>query len=91
MCNDAGGNALAWTLGMGNFTNSYGVDGATGKEDLGSAQFFQETGVLRKMAAISIYDPKRIPVSGFGNEALCQHIQHQHEPLEITLRRVLRE
>ena len=25
------------------------------------------------------------------NEALCQHIQQQHEPLEITLRRVLRE
>ncbi len=25
------------------------------------------------------------------NEALCQHIQQQREPLEITLRRVLRE
>jgi uncharacterized protein (DUF4415 family) len=25
------------------------------------------------------------------NEALCQHIQQQHEPLETTLRRVLRE
>ena len=40
VCNDAGGNALAWTLGMGNFTNGYGIDGATGKEDLGSAKFF---------------------------------------------------
>ncbi len=40
VCNDAGGNALAWTLGMGNFTNGYGVDGATGKEDLGAAKFF---------------------------------------------------
>ena len=25
------------------------------------------------------------------NEALCQHIQQQREPLETTLRRVLRE
>ena len=40
VCNDAGGNALAWTLGLGNFTNGYGVDPATGKEDLGSAKFF---------------------------------------------------
>lgn len=40
VCNDAGGNALAWTFGLGNFTNGYGVDGATGKEDLGSSKFF---------------------------------------------------
>ena len=40
VCNDAGGNALAWTFGLGNFTNGYGKDGATGKEDLGSAKFF---------------------------------------------------
>ena len=40
VCNDAGGDALAWTFGLGNFTNGYGVDGATGKEDLGSAKFF---------------------------------------------------
>jgi anaerobic selenocysteine-containing dehydrogenase len=40
VCNDAGGNALAWTFGMGNFTNGYGVDPATGKEDLGAAQFY---------------------------------------------------
>ena len=25
------------------------------------------------------------------NEALCQHIRQQHEPLEATLRKVLRE
>jgi anaerobic selenocysteine-containing dehydrogenase len=40
VCNDAGGNALAWTLGLGNFTNGYGVDPATGAEDLGSAKFY---------------------------------------------------
>jgi anaerobic selenocysteine-containing dehydrogenase len=40
VCNDAGGNALAWTLGMGNFTNGYGIDPATGKEDLGAAKFY---------------------------------------------------
>src|SRR5260370_18218781 len=40
VCNDAGGNALAWTFGLGNFTNGYGVDANTGKEDLGSAKFF---------------------------------------------------
>lgn len=40
VCNDAGGNALAWTLGMSNFTNGYGVDGATGQEDLGASKFF---------------------------------------------------
>jgi anaerobic selenocysteine-containing dehydrogenase len=40
VCNDAGGNALSVTLGLGNFTNGYGVDPATGKEDLGSARFF---------------------------------------------------
>jgi anaerobic selenocysteine-containing dehydrogenase len=40
VCNDAGGNALAATLGLGNFTNGYGVDPATGREDLGSARFF---------------------------------------------------
>jgi formate dehydrogenase (coenzyme F420) alpha subunit len=40
VCNDAGGNALAWTFGLGNFTNGYGVDGSTGKEDLGSSKLF---------------------------------------------------
>jgi anaerobic selenocysteine-containing dehydrogenase len=40
VCNDAGGNALAATLGLGNFTNGYGVDGATGTEDLGASAFF---------------------------------------------------
>jgi anaerobic selenocysteine-containing dehydrogenase len=40
VCNDAGGDALAWTLGLGHFTNGYGVDPATGKEDLGAAKFF---------------------------------------------------
>src|SRR5215470_15131024 len=40
VCNDAGGNALAATFGMGNFTNGYGVDRATGREDLGSARMF---------------------------------------------------
>ncbi|MEH2040171.1 molybdopterin-containing oxidoreductase family protein [Nostoc sp.] len=40
VCNDAGGNALAWTFGLGNFTNGYGIDHATKKEDLGSAKFF---------------------------------------------------
>lgn len=39
VCNDAGGNALAATFGLGNFTNGYGKDGATGKEDLGSAKY----------------------------------------------------
>jgi anaerobic selenocysteine-containing dehydrogenase len=39
VCNDAGGDALAWTFGLGNFTNGYGKDGATGAEDLGSAKF----------------------------------------------------
>jgi anaerobic selenocysteine-containing dehydrogenase len=39
VCNDAGGDALAWTFGLGNFTNGYGVDGATGKQDLGSSKF----------------------------------------------------
>jgi anaerobic selenocysteine-containing dehydrogenase len=40
VCNDAGGDALAWTFGMGNFTNGYGIDPTTGAEDLGSAKFF---------------------------------------------------
>jgi anaerobic selenocysteine-containing dehydrogenase len=40
VCNDAGGDALAATFGLGHFTNGYGVDPATGKEDLGSARFF---------------------------------------------------
>src|SRR5204863_3459887 len=40
VCNDAGGNALAATFGMGNFTNGYGIDPATGREDLGSARLF---------------------------------------------------
>jgi len=39
-CNDAGGDALAWTFGLGNFTNGYGKDESTGKEDLGAARFF---------------------------------------------------
>jgi anaerobic selenocysteine-containing dehydrogenase len=39
VCNDAGGNALAWTFGLGNFTNGYGVDPATGAEDLGSSKY----------------------------------------------------
>lgn len=38
VCNDAGGNALAATFGLGNFTNGYGIDGATGRPDLGSAR-----------------------------------------------------
>jgi anaerobic selenocysteine-containing dehydrogenase len=40
VCNDAGGNALAATFGMGNFTNGYGKDESTGKEDLGAAKYF---------------------------------------------------
>lgn len=40
VCNDAGGDALASTFGLGNFTNGYGMDPATGKEDLGSARYF---------------------------------------------------
>lgn len=40
VCNDAGGNALGTTFGMGNFTNGYGKDENTGKEDLGSAKYF---------------------------------------------------
>jgi formate dehydrogenase (coenzyme F420) alpha subunit len=39
VCNDAGGNALRTTFGLGAFTNGYGVDGATGREDLGSAEY----------------------------------------------------
>ncbi|SED10874.1 Anaerobic selenocysteine-containing dehydrogenase [Amycolatopsis tolypomycina] len=39
VCNDAGGNALAATFGLGNFTNGYGVDAATGREDLGAARY----------------------------------------------------
>ncbi|MGL5065927.1 MAG: molybdopterin-containing oxidoreductase family protein [Microcoleus sp.] len=39
ICNDAGGNALAKTLGLAHFTNGYGLDGAIGKEDLGSAKY----------------------------------------------------
>ncbi|MFE7135252.1 molybdopterin-dependent oxidoreductase [Streptomyces sp. NPDC057638] len=38
VCNDAGGDALTVTFGLGHFTNGYGVDGATGREDLGSAR-----------------------------------------------------
>ncbi len=40
VCNDSGGNALAWTFGLGNFTNGYGKDEATGREDLGSSKFY---------------------------------------------------
>ena len=40
VCNDAGGNALGATFGMGNFTNGYGTDENTGREDLGSAKYF---------------------------------------------------
>lgn len=39
VCNDAGGDALAVTFGLGNFTNGYGKDENTGKEDLGSAKY----------------------------------------------------
>ncbi len=39
VCNDAGGNALAWTFGLGNFSNGYGKDEATSREDLGSAKY----------------------------------------------------
>ena len=40
VCNDAGADALKATFGIGNFTNGYGTDGATGKDDLGSAKYF---------------------------------------------------
>jgi anaerobic selenocysteine-containing dehydrogenase len=40
VCNDAGGNALATTFGLGNFTNGYGIDPATGAQDLGSSKYF---------------------------------------------------
>lgn len=39
VCNDAGGDALRTTFGLGNFTNGYGVDPATGEQDLGSARY----------------------------------------------------
>src|SRR5262249_56153800 len=32
--------AVAAAFGLGNFSNGYGVDGNTGREDLGSAKFF---------------------------------------------------
>ena len=40
VCNDSGGDALRATFGLPNFTNGYGVDPVTGREDLGSAKFF---------------------------------------------------
>ncbi len=40
VCNDSGGDALGVTFGLPNFTNGYGVDPATGREDLGAASFF---------------------------------------------------
>src|SRR5262249_7380571 len=40
VCNDAGGDALAWTPGLCNFTNRYGVDPVTRQEELGSSPFF---------------------------------------------------
>ena len=40
VCNDAGGDALAATFGLGKFTNGYGIDASTGKEDLGSSRLF---------------------------------------------------
>ncbi|QUX30580.1 molybdopterin-dependent oxidoreductase [Nocardiopsis akebiae] len=40
VCNDAGANALSSTFGLGYFTNGYGVDEATGEQDLGSARYF---------------------------------------------------
>lgn len=39
VCNDAGANALTTTFGLGNFTNGYGVDEATGEHDLGAAKY----------------------------------------------------
>ncbi|WP_218005068.1 molybdopterin-containing oxidoreductase family protein [Actinomadura macra] len=39
VCNDAGADALRATFGLGNFTNGYGRDEATGKEDLGSSRY----------------------------------------------------
>ena len=52
VCNDAGGDALGWTFGMGNFTNGYGIDPATGKEDLGAASTICSLAPIR---------PRRIP------------------------------
>ena len=40
VCNDAGGDALVATFGVGCFTNGYGIDGATGNEDLGASRYF---------------------------------------------------
>ncbi|WP_019815670.1 molybdopterin-containing oxidoreductase family protein [Saccharomonospora saliphila] len=39
VCNDAGADALKATFGLGNFTNGYGRDEATGAEDLGAARY----------------------------------------------------
>ncbi|MGQ0839450.1 molybdopterin-containing oxidoreductase family protein [Actinokineospora sp.] len=39
VCNDAGGDALRATFGLGAFTNGYGTDPATRREDLGSATY----------------------------------------------------
>ena len=40
VCNDAGGNALATTFGLGAFTNGYGRDEALGQDDLAASRFF---------------------------------------------------
>ncbi|MFI5590031.1 molybdopterin-dependent oxidoreductase [Amycolatopsis sp. NPDC051758] len=77
VCNDAGGNALAATFGLGNFTNGYGVDGATGREDLGAAKYFLFLGTnqaethpvtfdyllrsRKKTHAKVVVDPRRTP------------------------------
>lgn len=39
VCNDAGGNALATTFGLGYFSNGYGIDPATGRPDLEAARY----------------------------------------------------
>ncbi|MBP2326719.1 anaerobic selenocysteine-containing dehydrogenase [Kibdelosporangium banguiense] len=81
VCNDAGGNALAATFGLGNFTNGYGVDEATGKQDLASARYILMLGtnqaethpvtfahLLRGHAKLIVVDPRRTPTAVLADE-----------------------
>lgn len=59
VCNDADGNALAGTFGLGHFTNGYGIDGTTGRHDLGSAKFLLLLGT--NWAPAAVYRSQRPP------------------------------
>ncbi|SDY83656.1 Anaerobic selenocysteine-containing dehydrogenase [Amycolatopsis xylanica] len=94
---DPGSAALASAFGLGMFTNGYGIDGATGQDDLGSSKYLLFLGTNqaqthplvfdylrrdRTQAKLVVVDPRRTPTTARADEWLASR---PHTDLALVL------